>query len=666
MHRRDNVSPSPSSTLNPGSQTIGSSADKPSSSTTPSRSSSPPPRPVTPPPSLPAPSLQELGLSLSVITSDLAPSHFSTPPASGAFMAPHYLLLCHAQGLDVLPLISPPQPQPYALVRRVSFKSVVVMEQRGVLVAIAGRRDGVRVYALEEVRKAIEWRMEVEVRRERDRARRDNSKKNAMSMILDGVDRPSQEKLRKGSLPSPSTLGESARAKLPRKNSQPTLPTPSTPLPSTPEALIPRTPTTGPLPQSKPEGLPPPYDPPPVPSSSYLQPQPSLSDLRGRQRTNSVADMLSAAPMSRRATETSRSRDPDSKADWAESSEEEAIDIVAAGSSGSQALDERTSVRLSASITQPSILTPPSPPRQSTSRRPRPSNLDLSLTRSSIEPPEPSPAPTLHTLRQTLSHSPPTREGRVGSSDGDGEDEETDAGQISLAQALFESRIPDLPPPGTRRAQHPILITSSHPIATGENEDESSSPRTSETHTDPNAAPNPPKEPNVRRRRRWSVLIGQSSPTPEPEVSPVPPNTAPASRERTPNLLSRSHSYRSTQSSTTVRQASVVGEPITSSPTAQTALPTEVSTTPSIHSTQSSRSSRFIPRIISNAFQNRRSEDHSSPVRRNTDSDATKKGNSTPISNQYPPPKLEYVKLPGTKGALMIKAVETAKKRCAR
>jgi hypothetical protein len=29
-----------------------------------------------------------------------------------------------------------------------------------------------------------------------------------------------------------------------------------------------------------------------------------------------------------------------------------------------------------------------------------------------------------------------------------------------------------------------------------------------------------------------------------------------------------------------------------------------------------------------------------------------------------PPPKLEYVKLPGTKGALTIKSVETAKKRC--
>ena len=47
------------------------------------------------------------------------------------------------------------------------------MEHRGVLVAIAGRRDGVRVYALEEVKRAIEWRMDVEIRRERERARRE-------------------------------------------------------------------------------------------------------------------------------------------------------------------------------------------------------------------------------------------------------------------------------------------------------------------------------------------------------------------------------------------------------------------------------------------------------------------------------------------------------------
>jgi hypothetical protein len=137
----------------------------------------PAPRPSTPPPPLPSPSLTELGLSLTVLTEHLSPSHFSTPPTSGAFLAPHYLLLCHAQGLDVLPLVSPPAPAPYALIRRVSFKSVVVMEHRGVLVAISGRRDGVRVYALDEIKKAVEWRLDVEIRREREKLRREEAKR---------------------------------------------------------------------------------------------------------------------------------------------------------------------------------------------------------------------------------------------------------------------------------------------------------------------------------------------------------------------------------------------------------------------------------------------------------------------------------------------------------
>ena len=78
---------------------------------------------------------------------------------------------------DVFPLVSPPAPQPYALIRRVGFKTVVVMEERGVLVAIAGRRDGVRVYALEEVRKAVEWRIDLEIKREKERMRREEAKK---------------------------------------------------------------------------------------------------------------------------------------------------------------------------------------------------------------------------------------------------------------------------------------------------------------------------------------------------------------------------------------------------------------------------------------------------------------------------------------------------------
>jgi hypothetical protein len=49
-----------------------------------------------------------------------------------------------------------------------------------------------------------------------------------------------------------------------------------------------------------------------------------------------------------------------------------------------------------------------------------------------------------------------------------------------------------------------------------------------------------------------------------------------------------------------------------------------------------------------------------------TESEGTKKVNGTPLTAHFPPPKLEYVKLPGTKGALMVKAVETAKKRLGR
>ncbi|KIJ45586.1 hypothetical protein M422DRAFT_250899, partial [Sphaerobolus stellatus SS14] len=140
-------------------------------------SSTPTPRPATPPPpALPSPTLNELGLSLSVLTANLSPSHFSTPPTNGTFLAPHYLLLCHPQGLDVLSLLRPPAPEPYAIIRRVPFKSVVVMEERGILVAIAGRRDGVRFYSLEDIRKAIEWRMDEETRRELDRQRKEDAK----------------------------------------------------------------------------------------------------------------------------------------------------------------------------------------------------------------------------------------------------------------------------------------------------------------------------------------------------------------------------------------------------------------------------------------------------------------------------------------------------------
>jgi hypothetical protein len=73
-----------------------------------------------------------------------------------------------------------------------------------------------------------------------------------------------------------------------------------------------------------------------------------------------------------------------------------------------------------------------------------------------------------------------------------------------------------------------------------------------------------------------------------------------------------------------------------------------------------SRSSRFIPKIISNAFS-RRSDERGLP----STAIAIEADKWLNVPQQQPaaPPKLEYVKLPGTKGALLIKAVETPKKR---
>lgn len=425
----------------------------------------------------------------------------------------------------------------------------------------------------------------------------------------------------------------------------------------------------------EPSGLPPPYS-----SPTEVTHPPRLrreaSAISFRSRSGSVSNVLAAATLSRRTTDAARPRDPDAKVEWVESSDDEAIDVVAAGSSGSQALDERTSAQtrpnantISVTPTVPTV-TPITPPRTSMSstRRNRPSNLDLTLSRpgTAIPPPEPSPAPTLLTLRQALSHSPPTLRG-IQTADtedpdtpfGAAEEENDDVeGRISLAQALLESRIPDLPPLGTRRPQQPILITSSHPVATGE--DEPSSPRTSEGHTAPNRPSNTDRP--ERRRRRWSVMLG--SPTSGNEVaSPQPLATAPLGGDRPPTHFTRSHSFRSSNSQApTIRPSPSTNDTSSIAPSTAS-VPELPETAPSMVASQSSRSSRFIPRIITNAFNGRRSDDRPPlPVLKATD-EGLKKTNGTPLASHAPPPKLEYVKLPGTKGALMVKAVETAKKR---
>jgi hypothetical protein len=71
--------------------------------------------------------------------------------------------------------------------------------------------------------------------------------------------------------------------------------------------------------------------------------------------------------------------------------------------------------------------------------------------------------------------------------------------------------------------------------------------------------------------------------------------------------------------------------------------------------------SRFLPRIISNALHTRRTDDN--PHAMNSLDEEPLPRFSTHSTAQTAPPKLEYIKLPGTKGALSIKAVETAKKR---
>ncbi|KAF9452622.1 hypothetical protein P691DRAFT_803738 [Macrolepiota fuliginosa MF-IS2] len=665
IHRREPPPPSPArDTIAEDQNTAKPNAEKTS------RPSSPAPAPaVNPPPSLPPPSLQELGLSLSVVTSDLSPTHFTTPPASGAFLAPHYLLLCHAQGLDVLPLVSPPALQPYALVRRVAFKSVVVMEHRGVLVAIAGRRDGVRVYALEEVKKAIEWRIDVEIRRERERLRRETTKRIA-SQIGNG-EHLSGEKVRKTSLSTPPP--SDGLKPILRKASHGNIPYPPSPPPPPLVPRAPRTPTRSrksrlsslqipvpPIPPEPPLGQPPPYTSPtdtqPPPN---LRSQPSALSVRARARSNSVNHVLAGVSTLARNGEPSRPNNVKSD-DWDNSSDDEAIDIRAAAS-GSQALDERTSATLAANRNPTGVIVSQTTtrPRSSTtasSRRRRPSNLDLPVARgTNTADPEPSPAPTLLTLRQALQHLPPA----AGTPDtfDDGEDEDETDGRISLAQALMESRVPELPPLGSVQPQEPILLSGAHPVF-----QESSSPRSSEGDT----SGRPSTGSRSRRHRGWSVMLNRSaslnrshsqSPASSsyhnlPQSSYLPPST---SNSQTNERPSRSPSLRTNALPIpTVRSAS------SADPLSSTVTSSRASIAPSSVASTTSRSSRFIPRIISNALS-RRSDDRFPPIISAIDADVGKWLN-TPPSPPPPPPKLEYVKLPGTKSALLIKAVETPKK----
>lgn len=573
--------------------------------------------------------------------------------------------------------------------------------------AIAGRRDGVRVYALEEVKRAIEWRMDVEIRRERERARREEAKR-AIAADLElrkkgNADKDMKPKLFQ-TVPPAGSKDKAGR----RTSVSIVSPAPSPGIPRTPTIKRPKPPPRNAQPTPvTPSGPPPAYTP---PMRTRENSTVAINPMSTRARTTSVNDVLAGTINRRHVTDETDpdDRQDDSKADWA-SSDEEAIDLVAAPS-GSQALDERTSsATTSASPTLPnasgSLEVPmPSLPRMPTTssiqRRNRPANLELSITRASstantVTTEPPSPTPTLLTLRQALQASPgsstsvPTRRtlqdrSHQGQSDVDEEDDDIPVPsspttptreRISLAEALFESRRPELPPAGTRQAQDAILLS---PVASGD-EAGPASPRTSESASI--ITRRSTGEQSTRRRRRWSVLDGIFTPSGSalsqssvPSVMDIqasslvvaPPevHTDTETRPRTTSQVSRTRSVRvqGSPSSATVRPATSVPPSIINPAVdaSDSSVPAPPPLPPLPASSPPSRA-RFIPRIITNAFSSRRSEDRpSTPKPSESDS---KKQAATPMSAQAPAPKLEYVKLPGTKGSVMVKSVETAKKR---
>ncbi|KAF8140119.1 hypothetical protein EV363DRAFT_1444547 [Boletus edulis] len=665
IHRRDTITSPNSHSMHEEPPTTPVAVQSAAGSRIPSPA---PVRSLTPPPPLPPPTLTELGLSLTAVTPDLFPSHFSSPPASGAFLAPHYLLLCHAQGLDVLPLISPPAPQPYALVRRVAFKSVVVMEHRGVLVAIAGRRDGVRVYALEEVKKAVEWRIDVEVRRERERSRREVSKRaGSGNSSID--QRDSSEKRGKISLSAPPITEVQQNSKFAFRSS-------SISGPAAPKK--PRLPTIQSLSSFPPAGLPPPYTSVPDnrPPLRNQQSSVSVSIARSRRSSLSLVVVPSVPPLSPSisnvATVTAPNAPEVSKnSDWLEGSDDEAIDILTAGASGSQALDERTS-----SIPPPrndghhhsmNGTTATLPVRThaiQSHRRNRLPNFGLNISRTNALQTSPSAINQSNTIQTSYERSSQQLSPDM---DPDEDDDDTAAvpgERITLAQALLESRLPELPPAGTARPQEAVLIHASIP-ETGEDgfHATSSFPDALSSHN--RSISSRPE----RRRRRWSVLGSIFNPSGSQDMRTSPPhNDMPLGSSSAPpppipenegRPLARSFSTRTRSSATTT---GLVPRPSSSGGSRlQPASP--VPPIPTVPSTLGSApSNRLLPRFFSTAFSSRRSDVRPPTLAlKNTDMDP-RKNVQPPPTPQAPPPKLEYVKLPGTKGSLLIKAVETQRK----
>lgn len=236
---------------------------------------------------------------------------------------------------------------------------------------------------------------------------------------------------------------------------------------------------------------------------------------------------------------------------------------------------------------------------------------------------------------------------------------------ITLVQALLESRVPELPPAGTIRPQEPILIDA---LTAASGDD--GFPATSSL---PDALSSHSRSISSRpesRRRRWSVFETIFNPTGSQDMrtslhdtpmgSPVSA-TSPTIPESEGRPLARSLSSRSRPSVATTGLAprpSTSGSPHHPDASSSSPVPTVPPTL------GSAPPHHLLPRIFSAAFSSRRSDDRPPTlVLKNLDMDLRKNNVHFPPTPQAPPPKLEYVKLPGTKGSLLIKAVETQKKR---
>jgi hypothetical protein len=593
---------------------------------------------------------------MSVLTGSLNPAHVSNPPTSGTLLLPHYLLLCHSQGLDVLPLVGPPAPEPYALIRRISFKSVVVMEERGVLIAIAGRRDGVRVYALDELRRVIQWRLDIETRKEKEKSRKEESKKLSGNVdqvfgvnVLDPAVKVHAKQLSQVSLangvraqpraPIVATIPPSAVVNGVTRDAPPAYTAGSQP----PAPMVRR--VTPPTQQHSPR-------------SRTVLPVP---EPRARSDSVVLAPGSSQRPLVARPLTHDEDKDEkdDQKGDWAEadhSSDDEALSLAAAGASGSAALDERTSAMSSAGASG----VPGSSPRPAL-RDIRSTSVAVLSSRAQVgsglglEFRHPGNQPSADAEDEAMPEEDEVPSGRHG--------------DISLAQILLESRIPDLPPPGTRLQQQPILLTSTSAVQLSNStiigRDSDERPPISDSNTG-----------SRNNRRRWSLL--GSSPTSSAPRTPTEERVngllQPSRGHTTPNpvrsILRRSSSFRST------------GGRSDSGPAAMTISPSTIITPPPLPSPRLSlgqasqpqratanhppiSSSRFFPRIFSLGSRRRSEEDLRRKISGTPPLKETTKNAANQISAPPPPqPKLDYVKLPGTKGSILIKAVETQRKRC--